>query len=76
MYENKIVHHNRSFKLFVLHNSFDNQGSKINQDNIFLCSSIQSECGKIPTRITPNTDTFYAVINNFRMIIIIMKYIT
>ena len=23
--------------------------------------SIQSECGKIRTRITPNTDTFYAV---------------
>ena len=22
---------------------------------------IQSECGKIPTRITPNTDTFHAV---------------
>ena len=24
---------------------------------------IQSECGKIRTRITPNTDTFYAVAN-------------
>ena len=24
---------------------------------------IQSECGKIPTRITPNTDTFYAVLD-------------
>ena len=23
---------------------------------------IQSECGKILTRITPNTDTFYAVV--------------
>ena len=23
---------------------------------------IQSECGKMPTRITPNRDTFYAVI--------------
>ena len=23
---------------------------------------IQSKCGKIPTRITPNTDTFHAVI--------------
>ena len=22
---------------------------------------IQSDCGKMPTRITPNTDTFYAV---------------
>ena len=26
---------------------------------VFLC--IQSECGKIRTRITPNTDTFDAV---------------
>ena len=26
-----------------------------------LPSHIQSECGKIRTRITPNTDTFYAV---------------
>ena len=28
------------------------------------CASlrIQSECGKIQTRITPNTDTFYAVV--------------
>ena len=28
---------------------------------------IQSKCGKIWTRITPNTDNFYAVINNQRM---------
>ena len=28
---------------------------------ILVC--IQSECGKIRTRITPNTDTFYAVNN-------------
>ena len=27
----------------------------------FQLNRIQSECGKIPTRITPNTDTFYAV---------------
>ena len=26
--------------------------------------SIQSECGKIRTRITPDTDTFYAVVKN------------
>ena len=26
-----------------------------------LSPRIQSECGKIRTRITPNTDTFYAV---------------
>ena len=25
---------------------------------------IQSECGKILTRMTPNTDTFYAVVVN------------
>ena len=25
---------------------------------------IQSECGKILTRITPNTDTFYAVVES------------
>ena len=30
--------------------------------SVFLVSlRIQSECGKIPTRKTPNTDTFYAV---------------
>ena len=28
--------------------------------SVFLC--IQSECGKIRTRTTPNTDTFYAVL--------------
>ena len=26
-----------------------------------VCLRIQSECGKMRTRITPNTDTFYAV---------------
>ena len=41
MYENQIVHYNRSFKLFLLHNSFDNQVSKINKDDIFLGSSIR-----------------------------------
>ena len=27
---NQIVHHNPCFNLFILHNSFDNQGSEIN----------------------------------------------
>ena len=27
------------------------------------CSAIQSKCGKIRTRKTPNTDTFYAVLS-------------
>ena len=29
----------------------------------FVSLRIQSECGKLRTRITPNTDTFYAVSN-------------
>ena len=36
MHENQILHHNPSFKLFMLYNSFDNQGSKINKDDIFF----------------------------------------
>ena len=31
------------------------------QGNTCVGVSIQSECGKIQTRKTPNTDTFYAV---------------
>ena len=31
-----------------------------------ILARIQSECGKIRTRITPNTDTFHAVIINIR----------
>ena len=42
VYDNQIVHHNPCFNLFKLHNnSFDNQGSKINKNDIFsqkLCS--------------------------------------
>ena len=33
----------------------------INTKKCFLSLRIQSECGKIRTRITLNTDTFYAV---------------
>ena len=32
-YYNQIVHCNPCFNLLILHNSFDNQGSKRNQDN-------------------------------------------
>ena len=34
--KNQIMHHNLCFNLFMLdNNSFDNQGSKINKNNIF-----------------------------------------
>ena len=31
----QIVHHYPCFNLFILHNSFDNQESEINKNNIF-----------------------------------------
>ena len=34
----------------------------LNTERYSVSLHIQSECGKIRTRITPNTDTFYAVI--------------
>ena len=37
MYDSQIVHHNLFLNLFILHNnSFDNQGSEINKNDIFL----------------------------------------
>ena len=37
IYDSQIVHHNPCFIIFILHdNSFDNQGSEINKNNIFL----------------------------------------
>ena len=37
IYDSQIVHHNPRFNLFILHNnSFDNQGSKINKNDIFF----------------------------------------
>ena len=33
----------------------------LNTERYFVYLRIQSECGKIQTRITPNTDAFYAV---------------
>ena len=39
----QIVHHNPCFNLFILHNnSFDNQGSEINKNDIFLRFDILS----------------------------------
>ena len=38
-YDSQIVHHNPCFNLFIFHNnSFDNQGSKINKNDIFVRS--------------------------------------
>ena len=34
----------------------------LNTERYFVSLRIQSECGKMQTRITPNTDTFYAVL--------------
>ena len=37
MYHNQIVHHKPSFNLFILYNNLlDNQGSKINKNDIFV----------------------------------------
>ena len=33
---NQIMHRNPCFNLFTLHNSFDNQGSKINKTIVFF----------------------------------------
>ena len=43
MYDSQIVHHNPCFNLFILHsNPFDNQGSEINKNDIFLRFDILS----------------------------------
>ena len=34
----------------------------LNTEKYSVSLRIQSECGKMRTRITPNTDTFYAVL--------------
>ena len=36
--------------------------SGLNMERYFVSLHIQSECEKMRTRITPNTDTFYAVL--------------
>ena len=41
--DSQIVHHNLCFNLFILHNNlFDNQGSEINKNDIFLRFDILS----------------------------------
>ena len=43
MYHNQIVHRKPCFNLLILHNNlFDNQGSEINKNNIFLRFDILS----------------------------------
>ena len=43
IYDSQIVHHNPCFNLFILHsNPFDNQGSEINKNDIFLRFDILS----------------------------------
>ena len=43
IYDGQIVHHNPCFNLFILHNTpFDNQGSEINKNDIFLRFDILS----------------------------------
>ena len=38
---------------------------KLSKETYFVSLGIQSECGKMWTRINPNTDTFYAVIFSY-----------
>ena len=43
IYDSQIVHENFCFNLFILHNdSFDNQGSEINKNDVFLRFDILS----------------------------------
>ena len=43
IYNSQIVHHNPCFNLFILYsNPFDNQGSEINKNDIFLRFDILS----------------------------------
>ena len=43
IYDSQIVHHNPCFNLFILHNiPFENQGSEINKNDIFLGFDILS----------------------------------
>ena len=49
--------------------NFENYGSistlLMNTERYSVSLRIQSECGKMRTRITPNTDTFYVVFVTF-----------
>ena len=43
LYDSQIVQHNPCFNLFILHNiPFDNQGSEVNKNDIFLRFDILS----------------------------------
>ena len=42
MYDSQIVHHNPCFNLFLLHNnSFDNQRSEIDKNDIFYVLTLK-----------------------------------
>ena len=61
-YNNKLIDCVKSVGIRIYFGShFSAFGLNTERYGLFLC--IQSECGKMRTRITPNTDTFYAVDN-------------
>ena len=67
MIVNQIVHHNPCFNLFILYNnSFDNQGSEINKNHIFLCFDILSFTKTfflhIPTQLTTHSINLHLLI--------------
>ena len=41
----------------------------LNMERYWVSLDIQSECGKIWTRIIPNTDTFHAVVSNNSLLV-------
>ena len=47
----------------------------LNTERCGVCFVIQSECGKVRTRITPNTDTFYAVHQTVNRIVLTSLYL-
>ena len=50
----QIVHHNPCFNLFILHsNPFDNQGSEINKNDIFLRFDILSFTNILKSYFSP-----------------------
>ena len=58
IYDGQIVHHNPCFNLFILHNiPFDNQGSEINKNDIFLRFDILSKFRQLRFDILSRTYT-------------------
>ena len=54
IYDSQIVHHNPCFNLFILHsNPFDNQGSEINKNDIFLRFDILSFTNILKSYFSP-----------------------